>query len=186
MKHEHEWVVFSTAIGDHCLMVQCVECGAVGSVADPSMDEWGDAFHAPSRPYRWTEDARVGGRHEPPCPLYVVRAVTGALGCACPSPKRRGRKYERFPGEIVRPGDTLTEQDVAELEKMAEFVGKSDLCSRMFPLFLQSYQAVTGDNRSEAVKRIVARIEEIDRMGMHFSPQVVARVLRECIRASGR
>lgn len=49
--HAHEWVVFSTALADVCLLVQCVDCGMVGIVPDPSEKEWSDAFHAPSRPY---------------------------------------------------------------------------------------------------------------------------------------
>jgi hypothetical protein len=71
----HEWVVFSTALKDVCLMVQCVNCGAMGTVDDPSEEEWSEAFHAPSRPYRWDDDARVTDRGRGP--LYVLKAVEG-------------------------------------------------------------------------------------------------------------
>jgi hypothetical protein len=40
-------------------MAQCVECGTHGVIEGPTREEWGEAFHAPSRPYRWHEDARV-------------------------------------------------------------------------------------------------------------------------------
>ncbi len=56
---EHEWVVFSTALEEGCLMLQCVKCGAMGSVDDPSKEEWSEAYHAPASPYRWQDAARV-------------------------------------------------------------------------------------------------------------------------------
>lgn len=56
---EHEWVVFSTAIADVCLMLECQKCGAYGTVNDPTAEEWGDAFHAPGNPYRWHDNSRV-------------------------------------------------------------------------------------------------------------------------------
>jgi hypothetical protein len=70
--HEHEWVVFSTALATVSLMVQCVGCGAWGTVDDPSEEEWSAAFHAPSRPYRWGEGSRV--RERGYGPLYVTKA----------------------------------------------------------------------------------------------------------------
>src|SRR5579884_2769794 len=56
---EHEWVVFSTALQEVCLLVQCAECTALGIVPDPSRDEWAKAFYAPQRPYRWHDSSRV-------------------------------------------------------------------------------------------------------------------------------
>jgi hypothetical protein len=83
-------------------------------------------------------------------------------------------------------GEPLTDEDVAELEELAELVGRTDVCSRLFPLLIRSYQDDTGHEPAGAVKRIAARIEEIDRVGLHCAPQVVARVLKEYIRLSGR
>ncbi len=60
---EHEWIVFSTALAEVRIMVQCVECGAHGTVDDPTKDEWADAFHAPSQPYLWDDNSRVTIRH---------------------------------------------------------------------------------------------------------------------------
>jgi hypothetical protein len=57
--HDHEWVVYSTAMQEGWLMVQCVECLALGTIDEPSEEEWSAAFHAPSRARRdpsWTED----------------------------------------------------------------------------------------------------------------------------------
>jgi hypothetical protein len=186
MNHEHEWVVYSTAMKECWLMLQCVECGAMATVDDPTKQEWRQAFYAPSRPYRWTDEAQVHVRYEPPCPLYVVRTEKGATTCSCP-PKAPGdneREYERFPAEIIKAGEALSEEDVAELEELAELVGRTDVCSRLFPLLIRSYQDDTGHEPAGVVKRIAARIEEIDRMGLHCAPQVVARVLREYIRVS--
>lgn len=56
---QHEWVVFSTALKECWLMLQCVECGIMGTVEEPTKEEWAEAFHAPSQPYRWLDDARV-------------------------------------------------------------------------------------------------------------------------------
>src|SRR5690349_11366664 len=61
----HEWVVFSTALQDVCLMLECVSCGALGTVDDPSEEEWGEAFHAPDEPYGWPDKARVTIRGVP-------------------------------------------------------------------------------------------------------------------------
>lgn len=55
----HSWVVFSTCLSTVKLMVQCAGCGIVGVVPEPTVQEWGDAFHAPSNPYQWTEPERV-------------------------------------------------------------------------------------------------------------------------------
>ncbi len=186
LNHEHEWVVFSTAINDCCLMLQCVKCGMMATVDDPSREEWNRAFYSPSRPYRWSEEARVRVQHEPPCPFYVVRTEKAAPTCDCPPkvPDNGEWEYERFPAEIIRPDEAMTDEDVAELEQLAKLVGESDLCSRFFPFFIQSFQNATGQETTGAVKRIAASIEKMDRMGLHCMPQVVARVLREYIKAS--
>ena len=56
-------------------MVQCVNCGTCGTVDDPDEQEWAEAFHAPSEPYRWDDDARVTVRGRGP--LYVLKAGEG-------------------------------------------------------------------------------------------------------------
>ena len=57
--HHHIWIVFSTEVTRCCLMLECAECGTFGTVDDPTIEEWGQAFHAPSNPYPWTDNARV-------------------------------------------------------------------------------------------------------------------------------
>ena len=104
--HAHEWVVFSTALAEGWLMLQCVECLARATIDDPTEEEWAEAFHAPSRPYRWTDETRVHFRTEPPCPLYVVRTQKNAPVCKCPS-RQEPREYDRFPAEIIVPGEKL-------------------------------------------------------------------------------
>lgn len=59
MTCEHKWHVFSTAIEDVVLMCECDKCGSFGIVEDPSKEEWGEAFYAPSNPYLWTDNRRV-------------------------------------------------------------------------------------------------------------------------------
>jgi hypothetical protein len=55
----HDWFVFSTCLSTVELMLECRECGELGTVAAPTKEEWSQAFQAPSHPYRWAEDARV-------------------------------------------------------------------------------------------------------------------------------
>ena len=176
--HGHEWVVYSTALREFWLMLQCVGCGAMGTIDDPSTEEWSGAFHAPSRPYRWNDDTRVTERgHAAP---RVIRAVVGPV-CDCPSqsafPECRG--YERVPGGIWEHPNGLSNQDRAELKKLADFVGTSDLCSRFLPLFFRSYEGHTGREHSKATHTIIDRIERWGEKGLHCSPSVVARIIRE-------
>jgi hypothetical protein len=56
---DHQWVVYSTAMAEVWLMLECFFCGAHGSVDDPSSAEWSEAFHAPSNPYEWSDKSRV-------------------------------------------------------------------------------------------------------------------------------
>jgi hypothetical protein len=84
-KDGHEWVVFSTALRDVCLMVQCVECGASGTVDDPTKEEWSEAFHAPTRPYRWDDDARVGVRWRGPLDITRAGDVQGESAFSQPA-----------------------------------------------------------------------------------------------------
>lgn len=55
----HDWWVYSTAIGNHVLLVECRKTGERGYVPDPTPEEWRQAFHAPSNPYRWTDQERI-------------------------------------------------------------------------------------------------------------------------------
>jgi hypothetical protein len=55
----------------------------------------------------------------------------------------------------------------------------------LFPEFVRGIQEDIGHEPTAAVRRIAGRIERIHWQGLHCSPQVVARVLREYIRASG-
>lgn len=56
---EHEWIVFSTAVVDGCLMLECRKCGAYGTVDNPTNTEWEAGFYAPNEHYRWYENNRV-------------------------------------------------------------------------------------------------------------------------------
>jgi hypothetical protein len=176
----HHWVVFSTALGEGWLMLQCVDCGQHGTVNAPTKKEWERAFHAPSRPYRWVDESRVHVRDALGSRPYVMRTVAGKK-CECFS--RRGvtepKDYERVPAEIIRSDLLITPADREELVELARFVKGTDLCSRLFPLFIQSYQQDTGNVFPDVVHRVARRIEQIDAKGLHFSAPVVARVLWE-------
>src|SRR5271165_3951296 len=56
---KHAWVVFSTILDEVSLFCQCINCGALGTVNDPTKEEWDEAFHAPSHPYGWQDNSRV-------------------------------------------------------------------------------------------------------------------------------
>lgn len=176
--HRHEWVVFSTALGEGWLMLQCVECGRHGTVEDPSSEEWSEAFHAPSRPYRWLDDDRVHVRDAGP--FYVMRA-TASRRCDCYEKfsVRKPGKYERLPAEITRPVAPVTAEERADLESLAKLVAGSDLCSRYFPLFVRSYREQGGAEPTGAVWEMARRVEAIDAKGLHCSPGVVAALLRQ-------
>ena len=174
----HEWVVFSTVLKDVCLMLQCAECGAMGTVNDPSEDEWGEAFHAPSRPYRWEHDTRVKlrGVGAP----NIVRATSGP-GCDCPA--RRGLPevgdYERFPASLLADPGIVSDEERGVLSELADFVQGTDLCSLLLPNFIRHIEEASGIRHPAAVGRIMDRIERIDSKGLHSSPGVVAKVLRD-------
>jgi hypothetical protein len=73
----HEWQVTSTALQDVCLIVRCVKCDEVGTVDDPTENEWCDAFHSPSNPYKWMDNSRVVVRPDFPMPLPVNDILHG-------------------------------------------------------------------------------------------------------------
>ncbi|WP_415891359.1 hypothetical protein ACMXYV_08595 [Neptuniibacter sp. SY11_33] len=55
----HSWWVYSTAIEDQTLEVECPKCKSLGAVLDPTSKEWAKAFYAPQCPYKWREGNRV-------------------------------------------------------------------------------------------------------------------------------
>lgn len=160
--HDHEWAVFSTALLQRWLMVQCVHCGQHGTVDDPSPAEWSAAYRAPSAPYRWPDDARVTRRAVGP--LHVRSGPAG---------------YERLPREVVGRLAPLAPAEREELLALAEFVEQSnELDSGLFPLFITSFQQDTGAVAGPAVNRLAARIGQFDCRGLRLTPAQVAWVLR--------
>lgn len=179
--HRHTWVVFSTALGDGWIMLQCVDCGLHATVEDPTSEEWGQAFHAPSRPYQWLDETRVVVHPEVPAwKRYVVR--TGiANKCECYT--QRGviepHEFERFPNEATRPTIKVTDTDRAELLGLVKVVNRAALCSFLFGVFSKNAARDIGVAHGPAVKEIARRVSSLDRKGMHCSPAVVARLLTE-------
>ena len=178
----HEWVVFSTILQDCYLFVQCVQCGLIGIIDDPTTEEWSDAFHAPNRPYRWTQPARV--KEEVVASLRVVPKQPGQT-CDC---IKAGRvlvpaDYERVPDGITDLDRSITEEERLNLQELANLVADSDdLCSGLLPLFIRSFQEDTGSESTAAVRLVAERIEQWHRVGLHQSPGVVAKILRDVAR----
>jgi hypothetical protein len=52
-------MVYSTAVADGVILVKNTVTGKRGCVANPTPEEWKQAFHAPSRPYPWSHPERV-------------------------------------------------------------------------------------------------------------------------------
>jgi hypothetical protein len=183
-EHQHEWVVFSTALQEGWLMLQCEICGSQGTVDDPTREEWRRAYHAPSAPYRWVDDSRVTVRRSSSAAFFVVPRQPGA-NCSSDCPHRQEvGNYERVPAGIIRPFRTLSDEERRELAELADFVQNTDLCSTLLPAFLEGSQADTGHEPSGAVRHIAEGIGAIHRKGLHFRPAIVAFVLREFARIS--
>ena len=176
--HVHIWVVFSTALADSWLMLQCVECGLHGVVKDSSKEEWSRAFNAPSKPYQWHDETRVVIQPQVPrTPPYVIRSWNGPE-CECFSErnKLRPEEFERFPCEVVRPVISMTDEDRQELVDLADIVREVKLCSFHLEFFLDSLERnIPGF----ALREVAKRLSKIDQMGLHCSPAVVSRVLFE-------
>jgi hypothetical protein len=163
-------------------MLQCVECGLHGVLKDPTKDEWPEAFYSPSRPYLWSEMSRVvltgnsAGNQR-----YVMRRPGDGPRCECYA--RRGvlepGQFERVPVEVTRPTIKLNTEDRSEIRAVADLVAQSDLCSFLLPLFLSTIEEHTGHKPGKALLEVARRIEVIDRKGLHCSPSVLARVLRD-------
>jgi hypothetical protein len=54
-----DWWVYSTAVGDGAILVENRTTGQRAVVSEPTPEEWGAAFHAPSNPYRWLSPERL-------------------------------------------------------------------------------------------------------------------------------
>jgi hypothetical protein len=72
----------------------------------------------------------------------------------------------------------LTNEVKAELLELADFVASSELCSRLLPIFIRSFEDHSAIRHSEAMHRIITRIEKFDLKGLHCSPAVVAKIIR--------
>ena len=84
-----------------------------------------------------------------------------------------------MPGGIWMHDDKLSEAEKAELKELAEFVGGTDLCSRLLPTFVRSCETETGRRHSKATHTLMDRIERWETKGIHSSPSALARIARE-------
>src|SRR5262245_45108773 len=163
--NEHEYVVFSTATEEGWLMLQCVRCGFHATVDNPSEQEWSEAFHALSRPYRWDDESRVVTHAErPPDQPYVQQKPPSARRCACYSELgvQEPGDYERVWIETTRPKPDVTAEARKELLELAAIAdGADDLCSTFFPEVVVSYQQDTGREPGHAVRWFARQIEKL-------------------------
>ena len=79
----------------------------------------------------------------------------------------------------MTPLDGLDVRARGELGQLAELVGRSDLCSLLFPHFIRGVEEHYGMRHSGAVNEVADRIEKIHTLGLHLSPGGVAKVLRD-------
>lgn len=162
--HEHEWVVFSTALQEGWLMLQCVECGRHGTVNDPTREEWSAGYHAPSKPYRWADIRRVTVRKNGP--RYVARSESNP------------GQYERIPRELMGRVRPVTAKEADELESLAQVAIDGRLDGSQFPVFLRSFMRDAGYEPSETAIRLACRLEEWSGRGFLAPPETVASVLK--------
>jgi len=65
---EHRWFVYSTALSDRILLLECATCDMKGSVVEPTDEEWEKA--SGFGPYLWSdvERVKVEARPDPEMP----------------------------------------------------------------------------------------------------------------------
>ena len=78
----HDWWVYSTAVENGVLLVESRRTGERGYVPDPTPEEWRQAFHAPSNPYPWSDNARVILDNSV-CPPFTEEMKREALRRSC-------------------------------------------------------------------------------------------------------
>jgi hypothetical protein len=179
----HEWIVFSTAVAERWLMVQCLHCGLHGTVNDPSKKEWTEAFDAPTKPYPWRDQTRVVIHEErPKSQRYAQKKAPSPNKCVCdlalrvPEP---GAK-ERFWIEVLTSKPDVTREARQEILRLAALAEDTDeLCSTLFPVFVEGYQQHTGVEPTYAVRWFAKQIETLRMKGIHCSSSKMANLLRE-------
>ena len=112
---EHEWVVYSTAINNGWLMLQCVTCGLHGVVTDPTEEEWAVAFNAPTHPYVWTDCDRIAEKSVGPLQVAKEYRIRNS-GCEQKSNYRSVAHSRENPSVSAYKG-TTTDGDDCNPEK---------------------------------------------------------------------
>jgi hypothetical protein len=182
--NNHEWVVFSTAIAERWLMVQCLDCGLHGTVNDPTKKEWTEAFGAPTQPYRWHDQTRVVIHEEHPKSVrYAQGKAPYPKKCVCDLKKlgvAEPGAYERFWIEATTPKPFVTPEARVEFLCWATLVeGTHVLCSRLFPELVESVHQYTSLKAPDAVRRFTKQLKTLGMKGIHFSSSEVASLLRD-------
>ena len=90
----------------------------------------------------------------------------------------REQGLRRIPGGIWEHSGRLSDEGKAELIEFADFVGGSNLCSRLLPTFIRCFETDAGHRFHQGIHTIVGRIEEFDDIGLHCSPSAIAWIIR--------
>lgn len=141
----HRWAVFSTAIAEGWLMLQCIQCGQHGTVVNPSETEWAKAFHAPKRPYRWVQGERVCVQPQKTA-SYVALDDDGCL--------------QRVPREIISSLPRINAKEAEELVGLIHLVEEAGMDSELFWRFIESANAEMGITSSPGVENLTNRLKE--------------------------
>lgn len=159
----HEWAVFSTAITEGWLMLQCTRCGLHGTVSDPSEAEWSKAFHAPKRPYKWVQDQRVNVQPQKTTP-YVAIDDDGVL--------------RRVPREIICSLPQINKEEAEELFGLIDLVEQEGMDSELFWRFIESANAKMGTTPSPGVANLTNRLKEHSSRGIAYPTHWVSNSIR--------
>lgn len=144
-------------------MLQCIRCGKHGVVKDPSKSEWAEAWHAPTRPYRWARGQRVCVQPQKTAP-YVAVAENGEL--------------QRIPREVICSLPLINEQEAEELSELIGLVKQEEMNSELFVLFIDSANEHFGTTPSVCVSSLCRRFKEHSRRGGIYPALWVENALR--------
>ena len=146
-------------------MLNCTACGAMGTVDDPSRDEWASAYEAPSKPYRWTDNSRV--RFRQAGPVYVERWTSSPTA-----------------GKIIASETPLTERELKELKLLEDTASEAELDGQLLDGYVHMFQEVSRIQPTRAIEQLTEQFSGLVSQGRVFTPAMLAIVIREYVRES--
>ena len=113
---------------------------------------------------------------------YVRKKPPGAKECPCYAELGvlEPGDYERVWVEATARKPEVTAEAREELLELAALADETgELCSTLFPAFVEGFQQDTGGEPCYPVRWFAKRIEELRARSAHCSPSVIATLLRE-------